>query len=53
MKEYDPRIIKMNIAHFEALLMLKLVSTKRSVIEGLLVEARRDLALAAAAARPA
>ena len=49
MKEDDPRIIKMNVAHFEAMLMLKLESTKRSVIEGLLLEARRDLALTAAA----
>jgi hypothetical protein len=53
MKEYDPRIIKMNIAHFEAMLMLKLEDTKRSVIEGLLLEARKDLALAAVPARPA
>jgi hypothetical protein len=53
MKEYEPRIIKMNIAHFEAMLMLKLEDTKRSAIEGLLLEARRDLVLTAAAARPA
>ena len=53
MKEYDPRIIKMNIAHFEAMLMLKLGDAKRSVIEGLLLEARRGLTLTAAAARAA
>ena len=52
MKEYDPRIIKMNIAHFEAMLMLKLESTKRSVIERLLLEAQRDLALTVTAGRP-
>ena len=34
MNEYDPRIIKMNIAHFEAMLMLKRENTKRLVIEG-------------------
>jgi hypothetical protein len=53
MKEYDPRIIQMNIAHFEALLLLKRESTNRSVIEGLLLEAQGDLARIAAAARPA
>jgi hypothetical protein len=53
MKELDPRIIKMNIAHFEAMLMLKLENTKRAAIEGLLLEARRDLPPTAAAAHPA
>ena len=53
MKEFDPRIIKMNIARFEAMLMLKLENTKRAAIEGLLLETRRDLPSTAAAAHPA
>ena len=53
MKECDLRIIKMNIAHYEAMLMLKLGDTKRLIIDGLLLEARRVLALTATAARAA
>ena len=53
MREHDPFIIKMNIAHYRAMLGLTLENAKRSVIERLLVEALRDLALTATAARPA
>ena len=43
----SPRIIQMNIAHYEALLKLNMDDGKRSVIERLLADARESLALAA------
>ena len=47
----SPKIIQMNIAHYEALLELDMDDGKRSVIERLLAEARKNLALAAVAER--
>ncbi|HEY0525359.1 MAG TPA: hypothetical protein VGD08_18345 [Stellaceae bacterium] len=44
----DPSIIRMNIAHYGALLKRDLGDEKRSVVERLLAEAKRDLAAAAA-----
>jgi len=37
-------IIKMNISHYGALLKLDMDEARRSVIEGLLAEAKTDLA---------
>jgi hypothetical protein len=42
----DPIIIRMNIAHYGALLKLDLDDDKRSIVERLLAEAKRDLAVA-------
>jgi hypothetical protein len=42
----DPIIIRMNIAHYEAMLKLDIGDEKRSIAERLLAEAKRDLALA-------
>ena len=42
----DPRIIKMNIAHYGELLKLNIDDWKRSVVEGLLTQAKRNLVLA-------
>jgi hypothetical protein len=42
----DPIIIQMNIAHYGAMLKLDLGDEKRSIVERLLAEAKRDLALA-------
>ena len=41
-----PTIIRMNIAHYNAMLKLDMNDEKRSVIEGLLAEAKKDLVLA-------
>lgn len=38
MKEEDPFIIKMNIAHYKAMLKLDIDTKKRSVVERLLAE---------------
>ena len=46
MTEEDPFIIRMNIAHYNAMLKLDMNDEKRSVIEGLLAEAKKDLVLA-------
>lgn len=43
MKDEDPFIIKMNIAHYQAMLKLDLDTKKRSIIERLLAEANADL----------
>ena len=43
----DPFIIRMNIAHYGALLKLDLGDEKRSVVKRLLAEAKRDLAVVA------
>ncbi len=40
----SPKIIKMNIAHYEALLKLNMVAGRRATIEGLLAETRSALA---------
>jgi hypothetical protein len=53
MTDDDPFIIRMNIARYEAMLGLSMDDERRSVVEVLLVEARRDLVLIARAARPA
>jgi hypothetical protein len=42
----DPIIIRMNIAHYGAMLKLDIGDEKRSIAERLLAEAKRDLALA-------
>jgi hypothetical protein len=44
----DPIIIQMNIAHYGAILKLRMGDEKRSFVERLLAEAKRDLALATA-----
>lgn len=44
----DPIIIQMNIAHYGAMLKLGMGDEKRTFIERLLAEAKRDLALATA-----
>jgi hypothetical protein len=44
----DPIIIQMNIAHYGAMLKLGMGDEKRSFVERLLAEAKRDLALATA-----
>jgi hypothetical protein len=46
MKE-EPIIIRMNIAHYGALLKLELSAEKRAVVERLLSEAHANLAMAA------
>jgi hypothetical protein len=45
MMEEDPIIIRMNIAHFEAMLRHVMDNEKRSVINMLLAEAQQDLVL--------
>jgi len=42
----EPIIIKMNIAHYEAMLKLPLDEEKRSIVKRLLAEAEEHLALA-------
>ena len=42
----SPKIIQMNIAHYEALLKLAMDDGKRSVVERLRADARNNLALA-------
>lgn len=44
----DPIIIQMNIAHYGAMLKLRMGDENRSFVERLLAEAERDLALATA-----
>ena len=46
MTEEDPIIIRMNIAHFEAMLRHDMDHERRSVISRLLAEAQEDLVLA-------
>ena len=41
----SPKIIKMNIAHYEALLKFNMVADRRATIEGLLAETRSALAV--------
>ena len=41
-----PVIIRMNIAHFKAMLKLDMNDEKRSLIEQLLAEAKKDLVVA-------
>jgi len=45
--EQDPIIIRMNIAHYQAMLMLDLDDEERSLLKRLLAEAREDLRRAA------
>jgi hypothetical protein len=42
----DPYIIRINIAHYRALLKLDMNDGKRSIVERLLAESRADLARA-------
>jgi len=44
----DPFFIQMNIAHYGAMLKLGMDDEKRSLVERLLAEAKRDLALTTA-----
>jgi hypothetical protein len=44
----DPIIIQMNIAHYGAILKLRMGDEKRSFVERLRAEAKKDLALATA-----
>jgi hypothetical protein len=44
----DPIFIQMNIAYYGAMLKLSMDDDKRSFVEQLLAEAKRDLALATA-----
>jgi hypothetical protein len=48
----DPIIIKMNIAHYLAMLKLDMADENRLVIGRLLADARKDLALATDFKRP-
>ena len=44
MQTEDPTIIRMNIAHYEAVLKLDMDDGRRSVVERLLAKAKRELA---------
>ena len=47
----SPRIILLNIAHYETLLKLDIDDGKRAVVTRLLAEARKDLARTAVTAQ--
>jgi hypothetical protein len=48
----DLFVIRMNIAHYRAMLALAMEGEKRSVVERLLAEAERSLVLATDGAKP-